>query len=166
MRISVNVSAVQFQNADFLQQVKNCVEQSKIPADMLELEITENIVMQDPLRASGILVALHDIGVRTAIDDFGTGYSSLAYLKRFPLHILKIDRSFICDVIDSVSDATIVEASISLAHKLGMEVVAEGVETEAQYEFLKAKSCNMIQGFWFSKPLAEDDIIPLLGNVF
>ncbi|MGC1508561.1 putative bifunctional diguanylate cyclase/phosphodiesterase [Ketobacter sp.] len=166
IRVSANVSAVQFRDSGFLEQVTACVQAAQIPPDMLELEITENIVMQDPERVSNILFELNKLGVRMAIDDFGTGYSSLVYLKRFPLHTLKIDRSFICDVTESVSDATIVEASISLAHKLGLDVVAEGVETDAQCQFLSNIDCNYIQGFWFSKPMPEDEIISFLGKTF
>ena len=109
---------------------------------------------------------MNRIGVRAAIDDFGTGYSSLAYLKRFPLNTLKIDQTFVRDVIDDVSDAAIVEASISLAHKLGMDVVAEGVETASQFEFLRQLDCNLIQGYWCSRPVPEADIDALLGKQF
>ena len=166
IRISVNVSAVQFLDPDFEGKVAQLIQESSIPPQVLELEITENIVMQDPARAASVLLGLNRIGVRAAIDDFGTGYSSLAYLKRFPLTTLKIDQTFVRDVIDDASDAAIVEASISLAHKLGMEVVAEGVETATQFEFLRQLNCNLIQGYWCSRPVPEVDLSALLGKQF
>jgi diguanylate cyclase (GGDEF)-like protein/PAS domain S-box-containing protein len=159
IRISVNVSAVQFKDSAFKYMVAGAVEHFKIPPAALELEITENIVMQDPARAANVLVALNDIGVRTAIDDFGTGYSSLAYLKRFPVSTLKIDQSFMPDLLENASDAAIVEASITMAHKLGIEVVAEGVETEAQLDFLRQVNCDIAQGYWFSPPISQKNIL-------
>ncbi len=157
--ISVNVSAVQLQDAAFQDKVAAIVQQFNIPPAMLELEITENIVMQDPVRAAAVLVALSKIGVHTAIDDFGTGYSSLAYLKRFPVNTLKIDKSFIDDILKDSSDAAIVEASITIAHKLGMKVVAEGVETLEQLVFLDNQNCDIAQGYFFSKPIPANEIL-------
>lgn len=154
-RVSINVSASQFNDDDLLNKVRRAIEEEKMPAGALELEITENILMQDPQTAAEILQALHAHGVRTAIDDFGTGYSSLAYLKRFPLNVLKIDREFVSDLGHDNEDAAIVEASISLAQNLGLEVVAEGVETIKQLDFLRAHSCDMVQGFYLSKPMPE-----------
>lgn len=154
-RISINVSASQFNDDDLLNKIRCAIKEEDMPAGALELEITENILMQDAQSAVEILQALHAQGVRTAIDDFGTGYSSLAYLKRFPLNVLKIDREFVSDLGQDKEDAAIVEASISLAQKLGLEVVAEGVETAEQLEFLCNHGCDLVQGFYMSKPLSR-----------
>lgn len=166
IRISVNVSAVQLHEPDFQDMVANITRQFNLPPAILELEITENVVMQDPARTADVLVALNKIGVHTAIDDFGTGYSSLAYLKRFPVETLKIDKSFITDLQDNQSDAAIIEASITMAHKLGMKVVAEGVEKPEQFVFLQKLDCDTIQGYLFSHPVPEDQILALLNKKF
>ena len=121
-----------------------------------------NIVMRDPECAAEILQALHMLGVRTAIDDFGTGYSSLSYLKRFPLDVLKIDQTFVRDLVRDSGDAAIVEASISLAQKLGLEVVAEGVETAEQLQFLHDRGCDLVQGYYLSRPVPKADLMELL----
>ena len=155
VRLSVNVSAVQFNDGELLDKVRRALQEEQMPQQALELEITENILMQDPVKATEILQSIHALGVRVAIDDFGTGYSSLAYLKRFPLDALKIDQTFVRDIVNSASDAVIVEASISLAHKLGLEVVGEGVETVAQLEFLRLQKCNLAQGYHLSRPIPE-----------
>ena len=133
-----------------------------MPQQALELEITENILMQDPVNAVEVLQAIHALGVRIAIDDFGTGYSSLAYLKRFPLDVLKIDRTFVNDLVNDSGDAAIVEASISLAHKLGLEVIAEGVETAEQFEFMRTHDCDLVQGYYLSRPLPRFELMELL----
>ncbi|SFP70215.1 PAS domain S-box-containing protein/diguanylate cyclase (GGDEF) domain-containing protein [Nitrosomonas cryotolerans] len=155
VRLSVNVSAVQFNDGELLDKVRRALQEEEMPQQALELEITENILMQDPVKATEILQSIHALGVRVAIDDFGTGYSSLAYLKRFPLDALKIDQAFVRDIINSASDAVIVEASISLAHKLGLEVVGEGVETVEQFEFLRLQKCNLAQGYHLGRPIPE-----------
>ncbi len=151
-RISVNVSARQFGDGALVDTVRAVLAEEHMPPQHLELEITESTVMQDVQTAGEVLAALDALGVRLAIDDFGTGYSSLAYLQRFPLDLLKIDRTFIQDGQDQNLTA-IAEASISLGHKLGLEVIAEGVEQAAQLEFLKANGCDLIQGFYLSHPL-------------
>jgi diguanylate cyclase (GGDEF)-like protein/PAS domain S-box-containing protein len=165
-RISINVSAAQFSDGDLLDKVHRALQEEDMPAQSLELEITENIVMQDPQVAAEILEALHALGVRTAIDDFGTGYSSLAYLKRFPLDVLKIDRTFVRDLSRNNGDAAIVEASISLAQKLGLEVVAEGVETPEQLAFMRDKGCDYVQGYYLSRPVPKDELMALLPKVW
>ncbi len=165
-RISVNVSAAQFNDEDLLDKVRRVIREEAMPPQMLELEITENIVMQDPENAAAILKVLHDLGVRTAIDDFGTGYSSLAYLKRFPLNVLKIDRAFVGDLGRDAGDAVIVEASISLAKKLGLDVVAEGVEIAEQFDFLRRNDCDLVQGFYLSRPVSGTDLMGLLPKVW
>jgi diguanylate cyclase (GGDEF)-like protein/PAS domain S-box-containing protein len=162
LRISVNVSAAQFNDKDFFGKVHRAVLEEKIPPHMLELEITENIVMQEPETASEILKALHALGIRTAIDDFGTGYSSLAYLKRFPLNVLKIDQTFIHDLGRDPSDDAIVEASISMARKLGLDTVAEGVETAEQLDFLRERGCRLVQGYYLGRPAPEAEFSALM----
>jgi diguanylate cyclase (GGDEF)-like protein/PAS domain S-box-containing protein len=162
MRISVNVSASQFSDPELLRKVGHIMKQQNMPADALELEVTENIVMQDPVAAADTLKKLRSLGVRIAIDDFGTGYSSLSYLKRFPLDALKIDQSFVRDLTHDANDAAIVEASITVGKKLGLEVVAEGVETKEQFEFLRNHGCDLAQGYYVGRPLRKAEFIKLL----
>ncbi|SDY35881.1 EAL domain-containing protein [Nitrosomonas sp. Nm58] len=161
MRISINVSAAQFSDVDLLDKIQRALQDEHMPKRALELEITENILMRDPVSAAEILEAIHALGVRVAIDDFGTGYSSLAYLKRFPLDALKIDRTFVRDITNDSGNAAIVEAGISLAHKLDLEVIAEGVETKQQLEFLQKHDCDLVQGYYFSRPLPMPELTQL-----
>lgn len=165
IRISVNVSAVQFSDEKLLDNIQTVLKEEQMPANMLELEITENVVMHNPVTAIEILQTLTHMGVRTAIDDFGTGYSSLAYLKRFPLNVLKIDQTFIRELCEDPDDAAIVEASISLAQKLDLEIVAEGVENRDQLEFLRACDSHiMIQGYYLSRPVSAGELMTLLAK--
>ncbi|HET8706277.1 MAG TPA: EAL domain-containing protein, partial [Pseudomonadales bacterium] len=158
-RVSVNVSPRQFTDPAFVDIINQVIDETGIHPDMLELEITESTVMRDVQRANDILCALSGLGVRLAVDDFGTGYSSLAYLKRFPLNVLKIDRTFIRDVPEDQNDNAITEASVSLGHKLGLSVVAEGVENQAQLEYLRRCGCDLVQGFYTGKPAPIEQII-------
>ncbi len=151
--VAVNVSAVQFQQAHFVDRVASVVAVSGIPASLLELELTESILVHDADEALQRLHALARLGVRMSIDDFGTGYSSLAYLKRFPIDKLKIDRSFIMGLPQDDSDAGIVHAILQMARALGMKVIAEGVETEAQRQFLQDAGCDGFQGYLFAPAL-------------
>lgn len=151
--VAVNVSAVQFQQAHFVDRVASVVAVSGIPASLLELELTESILVHDADDALQRLHALARLGVRMSIDDFGTGYSSLAYLKRFPIDKLKIDRSFITGLPQDESDAGIVRAILQMARALGMKVIAEGVETEAQRQFLQLAGCDEFQGYLFAPAL-------------
>lgn len=153
LRIAVNVSARQLRRRDFCETVANALTTSGLPAELLELEITESSVMENPQEAIHILERLGRMGVTLAIDDFGTGYSSLAYLKLFPIDHLKIDRSFVADIEHDLNDRAIAFGTIALAHSLGLNVIAEGVETEDQHELLRANGCDEVQGFLFSKPL-------------
>lgn len=158
VRISVNVSALQFSDRNFLKKVRRIIQEEEMPGNRLEIELTENMVMQDPEETVAILKALRRLGVRSAIDDFGTGYSSLSYLKKFPINSLKIDQTFIRDLQTEQGDSAIVEASIALAQKLNLEIVAEGVETEAQLIFLRNCHCSVAQGYYVCKPMPADDV--------
>jgi EAL domain-containing protein (putative c-di-GMP-specific phosphodiesterase class I) len=126
---------------------------------LLELEITETLLMENVKRSSAVIEELKSIGVRLSIDDFGTGYSSLSYLKRFPLNSVKIDRSFVSDVTTSESDASIVRATVALAKSLELKIVAEGVETKEQMDFLTQHGCDELQGFLFNKPMPPREFL-------
>ena len=154
--VSVNLSPRQFRQVDLVHSVRAILAETGQPASLLELEITESTLMQDIDETLAKLEALAAMGVRLAIDDFGTGYSSLSYLKRFPVHKLKIDRSFVRDLTHDKDDAAIVAAIVGLAHSLGLDIVAEGVETDAQLAALTGHGCVKFQGYYFSRPLAPE----------
>jgi EAL domain-containing protein (putative c-di-GMP-specific phosphodiesterase class I) len=154
--IAINLSPVQFKDPELFTKVKECAELANLNADMLELEITENILMKSVQDSSGVLINLKQTGVSLAIDDFGTGYSSLSYLKSFSIDTLKIDRSFINDIHTDTDSAAIVSAVVALAHNMGLKVVAEGVETQEQSDFLAEIGCDLCQGYFFSKPVHAD----------
>ncbi len=158
MIMSVNLSAVQFRHANLPQRVEQILAEEGLPPELLELELTESVAMDDPLAAIAVMDALHARGIRMSIDDFGTGYSSLSYLRRFQVYKLKIDQSFVCDVTEDPEGRAIVQAIISLANSLGLRTIAEGVETEAQLEFLRQQGCQEVQGYYFSRPLPADDL--------
>ena len=164
LHMSVNLSAVQFQDDKLPDLVRQAVALSGLQSQHLHLEITESMAMRNPEENTVMMKVLNDIGVKLAMDDFGTGYSSLAYLKLFPLDILKIDRSFVKDIETDENDAAICEMTMLLAHKLGMQVVAEGVETKAQLEFLANIGCQCFQGYLFSQPLPADQIKQFIGD--
>ncbi len=155
-RTCVNISARQFQAENFIDTVRNALDISRLDPGRLELEITEGMVIGDTESVAKKLEILAELGISLAIDDFGTGYSSLAYLKRFPVNQLKIDQSFIQDIIEDHDDAAITDAVIRLGHSLGLTVVAEGVETEEQIQILRQKGCDVLQGYYFSKPIPSD----------
>jgi diguanylate cyclase (GGDEF)-like protein/PAS domain S-box-containing protein len=158
-QVAVNVSALQFQQADFVDTVAQCLRQHALPAGLLELELTESILVNDEGEALNRLQALHDMGVALALDDFGTGYSSLAYLRRFPLDTLKIDRSFIIAAHRQERDAAIVAAIVQMGHALGLKIVAEGVEYPEQKDLLHQLGCDLLQGFLFSQGLTAEAFI-------
>ncbi|BCB28621.1 hypothetical protein SKTS_35070 [Sulfurimicrobium lacus] len=162
--ISVNLSGRQFQQENLVQLVKQALAQNDVAAQHLELEVTESAIMQNPERTIAILRELKEVGVKLSLDDFGTGYSSLNYLKRFPIDTLKIDRSFVRDITSNPEDAAITNAVISLAHSLKLSVIAEGVETEAQLEYLRRNQCDQMQGFHFSRPLPPEDFAEMLRS--
>lgn len=158
IRMSVNLSARQLRSANLLRQVREMVLRHNLKAGDLELEITESVAMEDADKTLHMLERLRELGVELAVDDFGTGYSSLSRLKLMPLHRLKIDRSFVKDIENDPDDAAICAATISLAHNLGLTVVAEGVETEAQYAFLGDLGCEFVQGYLFGKPMPAAEL--------
>ncbi len=155
--MAVNVSAAQFLHPNFYDSVRNAIQDAGIGADRLVLEITESVLMTDPKAAEQLLQSLRALGIRFAVDDFGTGYSSLSYLRRFPLSALKVDRSFVADMIDSPHARTIVSAVLSLARELGLVAIAEGVETDAQSQLLTAQGCDLVQGWRDARALSPSD---------
>ncbi|MDE2600595.1 MAG: EAL domain-containing protein, partial [Rhodocyclaceae bacterium] len=164
--IAVNLSPRQFRHRGLVESVRNALRDSGQPSHLLEIEITESALMHDVAEATEKLRELEHMGVRIAIDDFGTGYSSLSHLRRFPVHKLKIDQSFVRDLCFSKDDESIVAAILSLAHNLGLESVAEGVETEAQLDLLVRHRCSRFQGYLFSRPVPARDVPALLhGNI-
>ncbi len=162
--VAVNLSARQFQRSDLLTSVQAILDETGLPNHLLELEITEGLLMADPISAIDTIRGLHFMGVRTALDDFGTGYSSLAYLKLFPINRLKIDRAFVRDLPDNDSDRAISQTVIALGLNLKLEVLAEGVETEAQRDCLRDAGCQVFQGFLYSKPLPPETLVEQLRN--
>ncbi len=153
IQMSINISARQFRQKNLAQIVADIITAENIDPALLEFEITESMAMDNPHETIAAMTTLRGLGVKLAIDDFGTGYSSLSYLKRFPMNTLKLDRSFVKDIETDPSDAAICLATIGLAHNLGLDVVAEGVETEKQFGYLKKLGCDKIQGYYFSRPL-------------
>ena len=164
LRISVNLSGRQFRDLGLSRRVVHILENSGLKPELLELEITESVLMQGDKVSSDNIAALDSVGVRFAIDDFGTGYSSLSYLKRFPIKTLKIDRAFIRDVKTDQDDAAIVTAIIAMAKSLNMDVVAEGVETPEQLAFLRDAGCDQVQGFLLGRPLPQAEADALLAR--
>jgi diguanylate cyclase (GGDEF)-like protein/PAS domain S-box-containing protein len=160
--MAVNLSAHQLHSPALLMHVAQALEKHGLAGNDLELEVTESVAMHDPDASISQLRSLRDLGVRLSIDDFGTGYSSLSYLKLLPIHTLKLDRSFVRDIETDLNDVAICTATIALAHNLGLTVIAEGVETEAQRELLASHRCDFMQGFLFSKPLPAEAALALL----
>ncbi len=156
--VAVNLSAIQFQQEDLAGSIEKILSDSGIDPERLELELTESVVMQDARKADNILSRLSRVGIKLAIDDFGTGYSSLSYLKRFAVDRLKIDQSFVRDMTHNYDDAEIAQAIINLGHTLGLEIVSEGVETKEQLDLLKKQGCDIIQGYYISKPMPADNL--------
>ena len=165
LAIAVNLSARQFAQESLLQDVARTLHDTAQDPALLEFEITESMVMRNPEHAVKLLNGLKAMGIRLSLDDFGTGYSSLSYLKRFPLDSVKIDRAFIQDLPGDVDDAAITRAIIAMAHSLRLKVIAEGVETEEQLRFLRELGCDEMQGYYFSRPLPEDEFRRLLQRV-
>jgi EAL domain-containing protein (putative c-di-GMP-specific phosphodiesterase class I) len=164
LRVAVNLSARQFQQPDFYDQVGRILKETELEPRYLELELTESLLMADAKAAAQTLSALRDLGVGIAIDDFGTGYSSLSYLKAFPIDRIKIAQEFVLDIVRDPGDAAIVETIIAMAHGLGLDIVAEGVETADQLEFLRTRQCQVMQGYYFSRPVPAEIFIEFLAE--
>lgn len=162
LQVAVNISARQFHQRDLTHRIRSILDECGLAPGFLQLELTESLVMHDAEQFVATLEALDKLGVQLAVDDFGTGYSNLAYLKRFPVSRLKVDRAFVRDIATDPDDATIVKAVISLAHSLGLGVVAEGVETAEQLDFLAANGCDEIQGYLISRPVPQGQFECLL----
>jgi diguanylate cyclase (GGDEF)-like protein len=162
LSMAVNVSARSLLDDGFPAEVKAALKEHDVPAYLLELEITESVIMTDPLRARRLLTELADIGVRIAIDDFGTGYSSLAYLKDLPVSQLKIDQSFVQNMHHDVNDAIIVRSVVDLGHNLGLQIVAEGVEDDHTWDQLAQLGCDDAQGYFLARPMPPDELVPWL----
>jgi EAL domain-containing protein (putative c-di-GMP-specific phosphodiesterase class I) len=162
IRVAVNLSVRQLLQKNFAETVEAALADTGLPPELLELEITESTLMENAQDTLQALYRLRQLGVRLSIDDFGTGYSSLSYLKRFPVDIIKIDRSFVRDVPQDADDAAIITGIIALAHSLRLEVVAEGVETEQQLDFLRAQQCDLLQGFYLSEAVPADEFAQLV----
>jgi predicted signal transduction protein with EAL and GGDEF domain len=158
MPVAVNISTRNLLDVDFPSQVQSLLDAWGLEPDVLQLEITEGAVLADPVRTKSVLEALADMGIRLAIDDFGTGYSSLAYLTRLPIKEIKIDRSFVMSMETNEDDATIVRSTIELGRNLGLEVVAEGVESETVWNWLRELGCTIAQGYHLSRPLPPDEL--------
>jgi diguanylate cyclase (GGDEF)-like protein len=163
IRMAVNLSVRQFEQPDLIEYIETVLADTGLEPHLLEIELTESLVMHDVNRSIEVLRQLKSLGLQMSVDDFGTGYSSLAYLKRFPIDLLKIDQSFVRDI-GTADDAAIVKAILAMAHSLGMRVIAEGVETEAQCDFLRLNMCDEIQGYLFSRPLSSEKIDELLAR--
>jgi EAL domain-containing protein (putative c-di-GMP-specific phosphodiesterase class I) len=160
--VSVNLSPSQFRGSGLTDTIRSALDGATLDPEYFEVELTESAVMSDPEESIAILEQLSSMGVLVSVDDFGTGYSSMSYLRRFPIDKLKIDRVFISEIASRPEDASIVRAIVSLAHSLRLKVVAEGVETPAQLEFLKAVGCDEYQGYHFSRPLPGNEFERLI----
>ncbi|MFW9609670.1 MAG: putative bifunctional diguanylate cyclase/phosphodiesterase [Aquaspirillum sp.] len=165
--IAINISALQFAKPDFVTTVAKILQETEADPAFIELEITESALMQNSEVLQKRLQALRDLGLTLALDDFGTGYSCLAYLKQLPISRIKLDRSFVKELPTDSEDIAIASATLSLAHNLGMEVVAEGVENEDQKIFLEGLGCRFMQGYFFARPTAPDHFlhVPQLKSV-
>ena len=162
MRMAVNVSAQQFEDPLLIDKIRSALKETKLSPELLELELTESCLMTDPAQAGALLREIRELGVRIAIDDFGTGYSSLTYLHEFPLNALKIDKNFVQSVESNDRGGPISKMIIGLAQNLGLEVIAEGVETEAQLQYMREHGCDVAQGYLYARPESPGDLTPWL----
>jgi EAL domain-containing protein (putative c-di-GMP-specific phosphodiesterase class I) len=165
LRVAVNISGRTFQDPAFVEHIESILQKNNVPAECLEIEITENILLADIEHVSPILEKINRLGIQIAIDDFGTGYSSLAYLKKLPLHTLKIDKSFVLDMAKDENDAVIVRSTIDLAHNLGYQVIAEGIESKDTLDLLRTLGCDGGQGFHISHPLPPENFVQWLKKI-
>ena len=164
MRMGVNVSAQQFEDPMLIEKIRSALKETRLPPEFLEIELTESCLMSDPGEAGALLRELREVGVRIAIDDFGTGYSSLTYLHDFPLNALKIDKNFVQSVEANDRGGPIANMIVGLGKNLGLDVVAEGVETEGQLEYLRNHGCDIAQGYLYARPQAPDDLVAWLAT--
>jgi diguanylate cyclase (GGDEF)-like protein/PAS domain S-box-containing protein len=162
LRVAVNLSGYQLQHSHLVETVRAILDETGMPGELLEFEITESVIMQNPDYAVEVLNEISSLGIHISIDDFGTGYSSLSHLKRFSVNTLKIDKSFVRDVESNSTDAAIASAIIAMGSSLNLKVIAEGVETEQQMEFLRDNNCDQVQGFLISRPLPADQALKVL----
>jgi hypothetical protein len=156
LRVAVNISASQLRQNRIADVVEKVLAETNIAPSALELELTEGLLIENTLASSQVLHRLRDMGISISLDDFGTGYSSLSYLKRLPIDLLKIDRSFVRDVLSDSADRAIAAAIVDLAHALGLHVVAEGIETQEQLNFMRSLGCDAAQGYLIGRPMAAD----------
>ncbi|RAU18633.1 diguanylate cyclase [Nitrincola tibetensis] len=163
LTLSINVSSRQFAQSNFVEQIKACLNQYKIDPKRLELELTESMLVKDQNDVITKMLELSELGIQISLDDFGTGYSSLTYLKRMPIRQLKIDQSFVKDINMDLDSANLCDAIISLGHSLSLEVIAEGVETLDQFEYLAQRNCDLFQGYYFGKPSSADQLLKLIS---
>ncbi|WP_415885494.1 EAL domain-containing protein [Neptuniibacter sp. QD37_6] len=164
VRIAINFSAVQFHDDKLIEKIVHILDRTQLPPELLEVELTESVLMEDHQETIATLSHLKEMGVQIAIDDFGTGYSSLSYFKQLPLNRIKIDQSFVRDLDESAESAEVTQAIITMARSLNLQVIAEGVETQQQRGFLLTQSCEELQGFYFSKPLPSREITKLINQ--
>jgi EAL domain-containing protein (putative c-di-GMP-specific phosphodiesterase class I) len=164
VKVAVNLSPAQFKRGDLIAMTVSALTAAGLPAHRLELEITESVLLHDEAWVHSVLNRLSALGVAIAMDDFGTGYSSLSYLRAFPFNKIKIDRSFVADLIGTTDALSIVQATIQLSQKLGMQITAEGVETAEQLEILVAEGCTQAQGYHISKPIQATAVAGLLRS--
>ena len=164
LRVAVNLSSKQFNNSDLLRIVNEILMDNRLRPDLLELEITESVLMRQDTSTTATFEGLSEMGVRFGLDDFGTGYSSLSYLRRFPIQTLKIDRSFVRDIPADAEDAAITHAIIVMGQSLNLTLIAEGVETKAQADFLQSLGCHFMQGYFFGRPMAAAEFTRVLTS--
>ena len=163
-QIAVNLSPVQFRDPALMDFVTGSLQQSGLDPTQVELEITEGVLLSGSAQVDKTLEQINDLGAKISMDDFGTGYSSLSYLRQYPFDVLKIDRSFINDISETTSENKLIDAAIAMAHGLGLEVVAEGIETAHQSEYLRDRGCDYAQGYLFSKPIRTDEMEALMSE--
>jgi EAL domain-containing protein (putative c-di-GMP-specific phosphodiesterase class I) len=163
---AVNVSAKQFQHYDLADFIRRVLKKHDLQPDLLEVELTESMLMKNPKATVEQLIELKRLGVKISLDDFGTGYSSLNYLRRFPVDFLKIDRSFIAEINQDESANSVAKSVVAIAQSLGLKTIAEGVETKEQLDFLLGCGCYAMQGYYYSKPLEAEEFVKMLAGGF
>lgn len=163
--VAVNISSLQFRRAGFLEDVRAALDDAGLPPELLELEVTESVLIDGADPAIELINNLKAMGIRVALDDFGTGFSSLSYLRDLPIHKVKLDRAFIQDIGTNRSNAAIVQGIITMAHHLDLVVVAEGIEEREQQQDLIHRNCDLLQGYYFAKPMPREAIMKLPGHL-